>query len=117
MSFVSFEIAGQQTYGLWQGEGHWIQVPDSFQALYPDLKSVIAANKLDELEVSTRQGGKAVTSDMARLLPVIPNPNKIFCVGLNYKTHVACSLILHYWDLDAFGINVSRDLPQTSADI
>ena len=89
MSFVSFEIAGQQTYGLWQGEGHWIQVPDSFQALYPDLKSVIAANKLDELEVSTRQGGKAVTSDMARLLPVIPNPNKIFCGGLNYTTHVA----------------------------
>jgi 2-keto-4-pentenoate hydratase/2-oxohepta-3-ene-1,7-dioic acid hydratase in catechol pathway len=24
-----------------------------------------------------------------RLLPVIPNPGKVFCVGLNYKTHVA----------------------------
>ena len=89
MSFVSFEIAGQQTYGLWKDEVNWIQVPDAFQAQHPDLKSVIAANKLDELEVLTRQSGKAVTSSQAHLLPVIPNPGKIFCVGLNYKSHVA----------------------------
>ncbi len=89
MSFVSFEIAGQQTYGLWKDEGNWIQVPDAFQAQYPDLKSVIAADQLDALEVATRQNGKAVTSSQACLLPVIPNPGKIFCIGLNYKTHVA----------------------------
>ncbi len=89
MSFVSFEIAGQQTYGLWKDEGNWIQVPHVFQAEYPDLKSVIAANKLDECEALTRQSGKSVTSSQAHLLPVIPNPSKIFCIGLNYKTHVA----------------------------
>jgi 2-keto-4-pentenoate hydratase/2-oxohepta-3-ene-1,7-dioic acid hydratase in catechol pathway len=89
MSFVSFEIAGQQTYGIWKDEGNWIQVPDAFQAQYPDLKSVIAANKLDELAALTHQSGKAVTASQAHLLPVIPNPSKIFCVGLNYKTHVA----------------------------
>ena len=89
MSFVSFEIAGQQSYGLWKDEGHWIQVPEGFQKQYPDLKSAITANKLDELEVLTLQSGKTVTSAEARLLPVIPNPSKIFCVGLNYKSHVA----------------------------
>lgn len=89
MSFVSFEIAGQQTYGLWKDEGNWIRVPEVFQAQYPDLKSVIAASKLDALEALTRESGKAVTASQARLLPVIPNPNKVFCVGLNYKTHVA----------------------------
>ena len=89
MSFVSFEIAGQQTYGLWKDEGNWIQVPQVFQAEYPDLKSVIAANKLDECEALIRQSGKAVTASQAHLLPVIPNPSKIFCIGLNYKTHVA----------------------------
>ncbi|MBU6224605.1 MAG: fumarylacetoacetate hydrolase family protein [Burkholderiales bacterium] len=89
MSFVSFEVAGHQTYGLWKDEGHWIQVPDAFQSQYPDLKSAIAANKLDELEALVHQSGKAVLTSQARLLPVIPNPNKIFCVGLNYKTHVA----------------------------
>jgi 2-keto-4-pentenoate hydratase/2-oxohepta-3-ene-1,7-dioic acid hydratase in catechol pathway len=89
MSFVTFEIAGQQTYGLWKDEGNWIQVPHVFQAEYPDLKSVIAANKLDECEALIRQSGKGVTASQAHLLPVIPNPSKIFCVGLNYKTHVA----------------------------
>ena len=89
MSFVSFEIAGQQTYGLWKDESNWIQVPQVFQAEYPDLKSVIAANKLDECEALTRQSGKSVTASQAHLLPVIPKPSKNFCIGLNYKTHVA----------------------------
>ncbi len=89
MSFVSFEIAGQQTYGIWKDESHWVQVPETFQSQYPDLKSVIAAHQLDEMESVTRQSGKIVTSSEANLLPVIPNPSKIFCVGLNYKTHVA----------------------------
>ena len=89
MRFVSFEIAGQPSYGLWTDEKHWMQVPETFQAQYPDLKSVIAADKLDELERVTRQSNRVVTSSEARLLPVIANPSKIFCVGLNYKTHVA----------------------------
>ena len=89
MSFVSFEIAGQQTYGLWKDESNWIQVPHAFEAEYPDLKSVIAANKLDECEALILQSGKGVTASQAHLLPVIPNPSKIFCIGLNYKTHVA----------------------------
>lgn len=89
MSFVSFETAGKPTYGLWKDEGTWIQVPEAFQAQYPDLKAVIAAGKLDELDLLTRQSGSVVTSSNARLLPVIPHPGKIFCVGLNYKTHVA----------------------------
>lgn len=89
MSFVSFETAGHQTYGLWKDQATWIQVPAAFQAQYPDLKSVIAVGKLDELDSLTRENGNAVTSANARLMPVIPNPSKIFCIGLNYKTHVA----------------------------
>jgi len=89
MSFVSFETAGRQTYGLWKDEDHWIQVPAAFEAQHPDLKSVIQAGKLDALASATRQDGHVVTSAQARLLPVIPNPGKIFCIGLNYKSHVA----------------------------
>lgn len=88
MSFVSFETSGQQTYGIWKEDGIYIQVPAAFQAEYPDLRSVIAAEKLEELDAITRQAGHTVTSVGTRLLPVIPNPGKIFCVGLNYKSHV-----------------------------
>ena len=89
MSFVSFENAGRQSYGVWQDEGTWLEAPTDFQAKYPDLKSVIAANQLDALDVAARQAGQVVKAGGAHLLPVIPNPGKIFCVGLNYKTHVA----------------------------
>jgi 2-keto-4-pentenoate hydratase/2-oxohepta-3-ene-1,7-dioic acid hydratase in catechol pathway len=89
MSFVSFELAGQATYGIWEDEHTWLHVPDGFKTHYPDLKSVIAAGKLDELDAVTRQQGRQVQAAQARLLPVIPNPAKILCVGLNYKGHVA----------------------------
>lgn len=89
MSFVSFESSGHSTYGVWESEQTWLQVPANFQAQYPDLKSAIAANKLDELNAVTRQQGHQVQALEARLLPVIPNPGKILCVGLNYKSHVA----------------------------
>ena len=89
MSFVSFELAGQASYGIWENESTWLQVPAAFKAQYPDLKSVIAAGKLDELNAAARQAGHKVEANTARLLPVIPSPGKIFCIGLNYKTHVA----------------------------
>ncbi len=89
MRFVSFEYQGQASYGLWQDESTWLQVPAAFAALYPDLKSVLAAGQLDALEAAAREAGRVVKAEDARLLPVIPNPGKVFCVGLNYKTHVA----------------------------
>lgn len=89
MRFVSFESQGQASYGLWKNENQWLQVPANFQATYPDLKSVIAANQLTELEKVSSASGQSVQASMATLLPVIPNPGKVFCVGLNYKTHVA----------------------------
>lgn len=89
MRFVSFESQGQASYGLWKDEGQWLQVPSNFQAKYPDLKSAIAAKKLVELEKVTSASGLSVQAGTASLLPVIPNPGKVFCVGLNYKTHVA----------------------------
>ncbi len=89
MRYISFESAGQQTYGLWGESDSWLQVPGSFQRQYPDLKAVIAAGKLEEMATVTSQSGTAVTASQVRLLPVVTNPGKIFCVGLNYKTHVA----------------------------
>ena len=39
-------------------------------------------------DVMTRQPtGPVVALDGLRLLPVIPNPNKIICIGLNYREH------------------------------
>lgn len=89
MRFVSFEHLGVASYGLWQADGLWRKAPPAFVAQYPDLKSVIAAGQLDALELAAQASGETVSASDAHLLPVIPNPGKIFCVGLNYHTHVA----------------------------
>lgn len=89
MRFVSFEHQGQATYGLWNDEASWWAAPAAFQAQYPDLKSVIAAGQLNALEQAACTAGQLRQAADCRLLPVIPNPGKVFCVGLNYKTHVA----------------------------
>lgn len=89
MGFVSFEVKGRKTYGLWQSFGSYIEAPADFLAKYPDLKAVIAADMLDQLQEATLAQGHLAASADVRLLPVIPNPGKILCVGLNYKSHVA----------------------------
>lgn len=47
-----------------------------------DLKSAIAAGL-------PHADGPELDLAAVTLLPVIPNPGKILCVGLNYATHVA----------------------------
>lgn len=89
MRYASFEINGQASYGVVDGAGQYRRVPADFQTRFPDLKAVIAGDALNALaEVATASGEK-LTPAQVRLLPVIPNPGKLICVGLNYKSHVA----------------------------
>lgn len=89
MRFVSFEYQGRSSYGVWNDETSWTQAPAAFADQYPDLKAVIAADQLDALEAAARAQGRELRASDCHLLPVIPNPGKVFCVGLNYKNHVA----------------------------
>lgn len=89
MRFASFEQDGRASYGLVDGAGRYRPAPAGFQERFPDLKSVIAAGELPALQQAALAGGEVLEAAQLRLLPVIPNPGKIICVGLNYKTHVA----------------------------
>ncbi len=89
MKFISYQLNNQQSYGIWQDENTWFATPESFKTQYPDLKSVIAAKQLKTLYEAAMQLKQIVTPQQATLLPVIVNSNKVFCVGLNYKNHVA----------------------------
>jgi 2-keto-4-pentenoate hydratase/2-oxohepta-3-ene-1,7-dioic acid hydratase in catechol pathway len=53
---------------------------------YPDLKSCIAQAALATAREASRHA-PSYGADEVTWLPVIPNPEKIFCVGLNYETH------------------------------
>lgn len=81
MAYVSFRRAdGTTSYGRVAGANilDCGAVPDA----PADLKTAIAAGPLDTLD----HRGEVALADVT-LLPVIPNPAKILCVGHNYESH------------------------------
>lgn len=88
MKLASFSHHGRAAYGVVQPD-QYILPPAEFLGRFPDLASVLRAGALAELEAAVRDGGTQVPLGAVQALPVIPAPGKIFCVGLNYKTHVA----------------------------
>ncbi len=86
MRFASFRIDGQRCYGVVSDRG--IQpVSDQFISKYPDLKSAIAAEVLEDA-ATTAGSARQWAHDAVEFEPVIPNPGRILCVGVNYMTHI-----------------------------
>jgi 2-keto-4-pentenoate hydratase/2-oxohepta-3-ene-1,7-dioic acid hydratase in catechol pathway len=81
MKYVSFRRTdGNASYGRIEGD----QIVDlgATRGAPADLKAAIATQALASLA-----GNAQVALADALLLPVIPNPGKILCVGHNYETH------------------------------
>jgi 2-keto-4-pentenoate hydratase/2-oxohepta-3-ene-1,7-dioic acid hydratase in catechol pathway len=86
MRIVSFERAGAHSYGLLDGQ-RVHDVGSSLASRFADLKAVLAADALTELTLAAKAGVPSFDVKEIRFLPVIPNPEKILCVGLNYVSH------------------------------
>jgi 2-keto-4-pentenoate hydratase/2-oxohepta-3-ene-1,7-dioic acid hydratase in catechol pathway len=85
MKFASFTINNAASWGLVEGDA----IADLGALLserFADLKSAIAANALAEAAASAAKAKRYSLSDIT-WLPVIPNPDKILCIGLNYEMH------------------------------
>ncbi len=85
MKLASFRINGTATWGLIEGE-EALDLGAVLRDRLPDLKSAIAAGDLHGLSAHAGQAPRHPLSGIA-WLPVIPNPDKILCVGLNYEDH------------------------------
>jgi 2-keto-4-pentenoate hydratase/2-oxohepta-3-ene-1,7-dioic acid hydratase in catechol pathway len=85
MKFASFKINGTTSWGLIDG-AEAVDLGALLRDRFADLKSVIAAGALAEVAAAA---AKAARHPLAKIiwLPVIPNPDKILCIGLNYETH------------------------------
>lgn len=88
MKLVSFELEGRASYGVLNGD-RIIDLGQRFAAQYADLRAVLQADALPELKAAADQSAATLALADVTLLPVIANPGKVFCVGLNYKSHVA----------------------------
>jgi 2-keto-4-pentenoate hydratase/2-oxohepta-3-ene-1,7-dioic acid hydratase in catechol pathway len=86
MRWLSFERAGKASFGIVKDDG---VVDVGLASGLADLKAAIASGRLEAL--GNEAEGRAVDANLAGLtyLPVITNPAKILCAGLNYKAHMA----------------------------
>jgi 2-keto-4-pentenoate hydratase/2-oxohepta-3-ene-1,7-dioic acid hydratase in catechol pathway len=85
MRLASFSTADGSSFGVIDGETI-ADVGTLLRGRYPDLKSVLAADALDEVERAASEAARLPLSAIT-WLPVIPNPDKILCIGLNYEMH------------------------------
>lgn len=88
MKFISYLHKGQASYGATSGNGRVIDLSAKFRGRASDLKSLIAAGLLEEADRWAAGAAATIAAAELQLLPVIPNPGKIVCVGLNYGEHV-----------------------------
>ncbi len=87
MKLISFLHHNIPSYGIVQGDDV-LNLTPILGAQAPDLKSLIAHNMVDQAAKALASHKPDLKFADLHLLPVIPNPNKIVCVGLNYADHV-----------------------------
>ena len=86
MKLVSFTRAGRPAYGVAIDD----RIVDCSVALgsnYPTLRSALAAGALGEIVGEASADGPSVAAADVVFLPPIPDPEKIICIGLNYRDH------------------------------
>lgn len=88
MKFVSYKVNDGASYGVMRGDGV-VDIKARLGERYPDLRAFIAANEWRALAEKCLAGPSDYDYGKLELLPVIPQPDKILCVALNYKDHVA----------------------------
>ena len=86
MKIASFSKAGSASYGIVTDQG----VIDAGRRLsaYPTLKALLAKGSLEQLRALQGEHPDYALNDV-ELLPTVPDPDKIFCIGVNYATHLA----------------------------
>ena len=86
MKIASFKAGPTATYGLVTNAG----VIDAGKRLknWPTLKALLANGSLDALKALQGERPDYAFAEI-ELLPTVPDPDKIFCIGVNYATHLA----------------------------
>jgi 2-keto-4-pentenoate hydratase/2-oxohepta-3-ene-1,7-dioic acid hydratase in catechol pathway len=82
MKLASYVAGGKACYGAVVGDG---VVTLRGHAC---LRDALAAGALDDMRKVSSSKPDHKLSDI-RFLPAIPNPHKILCAGVNYKSHAA----------------------------
>lgn len=86
MRYVSFRSEGRSSYGVAQ-DGGVLDLGVRLGAVLPDLKTYLRADSLGLIGNPIRSSARDYMAGEFTYEPVIPNPGKVLCVGLNYEDH------------------------------
>lgn len=86
MKLASFHLDGNDTWGVVRDDGI-VDVGAQLGDL-PDLRAALEQDALDKVKGVADSAPVACSVEDAEFLPTLPNPDKVVCVGLNYKSHI-----------------------------
>jgi len=86
MKLASYTADGAAAFGVVVGDGI-VDVTRRLGGRFATLRQALAAGGLDDIRRAT--AGQAPDHKLADVafLPVIPDPQRIVCVGINYRSH------------------------------
>ena len=88
MKLVSFTAAGRSSYGIVVGD-KVIDLGRQLGPSHPTLRAAIASDAFGSAAVGISSAEPDLPLADVKLLPPITDPDKIICIGLNYKAHAA----------------------------
>jgi 2-keto-4-pentenoate hydratase/2-oxohepta-3-ene-1,7-dioic acid hydratase in catechol pathway len=88
MKLASYRAEGKPAFGAVVGDG-LVTLNDRLKGRYPTLRHALEAGALDEMRKAVEGAKPDHKLADVKFQPVIQNPKKILCVGINYKSHAA----------------------------
>ena len=86
MKLASYVADGKDCFGVVIGDG---VVTMNGKVGYATLRDALAAGGLDAIRQAAEEARPDHKLAGVRFLPAIPNPEKILCAGINYRSHAA----------------------------
>ena len=86
MKLLSFVAGGKDLFGAVNGDG---VVTLNDKVGQPDLRAALGAGAMAAMHKAAKEAKPDHKLADVKFLPVIPNPNKIMCAGVNYRSHAA----------------------------
>jgi 2-keto-4-pentenoate hydratase/2-oxohepta-3-ene-1,7-dioic acid hydratase in catechol pathway len=86
MKLVSFSAGGKDYFGALSGDG---VVTLNDRVGHESLRAALAAGAVDAMRKAAANAEPDRKLTDIKSLPVIPNPGKILCAGINYRSHAS----------------------------
>jgi 2-keto-4-pentenoate hydratase/2-oxohepta-3-ene-1,7-dioic acid hydratase in catechol pathway len=87
MKLMSFARGGAASWGA-VVDGGVVDLGQAMGGKYASLRAALEGNALKDAAGVVDGASADASLDEVTFLPVIPDPDKVLCVGLNYKSHI-----------------------------